>query len=350
MRRAPVAAPFRLLIALVALAALAACQAIGAPSERSGTAALTIRYHSGPGLINHFELADALGYYDGTGIKLKNLGQVAGGPELLRSLSTNQSDLAIGPFHGATARVVSTGVELKAVAATYGSTKGNRMGMEVMTPEDSGIHSARDLIGGSVAVNTLGANAEAVVDTWLAAEGLSQDEIDEVTLVPLPGINTEAALRAGKVDAAVLNGAPKEFALKNGGLRTLAADVDLMGDYNGGSYTLRTSFIDQHPELTRTLAAGIARAIRWEQTHAVAEVHEVMGAWLKAHGRGDEIESLMNWRGSGVATPGGVLREQDFDAWIDWLDAEGQIDVDRIDISGLYTNEFNPYAKTEEQQ
>ncbi len=231
------------------------------------------------------------------------------------------------------------------MAATYGSTRKNRQGMEVMTPEDSDIHSARDLIGGSVAVNTLGANAEAVVDTWLTSEGLSQDEIDKVTLVPLPGINTEAALRSGKVDAAVLNGAPKEFALKNGGLRSLAADVDLMGDYNGGSYTLRTSFIDEHRGLTRTLVAGIAKAIHFEQTHEAAEVQRVMGAWLKDHGRGDEVESLMNWRGSGIATPGGVLRDEDFDAWIDWLDAEGQIDVDNIDISDLYTNEFNPYAK-----
>ncbi|KRF12358.1 hypothetical protein ASG90_15375 [Nocardioides sp. Soil797] len=340
----------RLLTGLLAMSLVAGCQAIGAPAERSDAEARTIRYHSGPGLINHLELADALGYYDGTGIKLKNLGQVAGGPELLRSLATNQSDLAIGPFHGATARVVSTGVPLKAVAATYGSTAKNRMGMEVMTPEDSEIHSARDLIGGSVAVNTLGANAEAVVDTWLDAEGLSQDEIDEVTLVPLPGINTEAALRAGKVDAAVLNGAPKEFALKNGGLRTLAADVDLMGDYNGGSYTLRTSFIEQHRDLTRSVVEGIARAIHWEQTHKPAEVHKVMGDWLKAHGRADEIESLLSWRGSGIATRGGVLRDEDFDAWIDWLDAEGQIDVDRIDISQLYTNEFNPYASEEDQK
>lgn len=181
-------------------------------------------------------------------------------------------------------------------------------------------------------------------------EGLSQDEIDEVTLVPLPGINTEAALRSGKVDAAVLNGAPKEFALKNGGLRTLASDVDLMGDYNGGSYTLRTSFIEKHPELTRALVAGISKAIHFEQTHEVAEVQEVMGAWLEDHGRGDEVESLLNWRGSGVTTPGGALREEDFSAWIDWLDAEGQIDVDRINVSELYTNEFNPYAEEEDQQ
>lgn len=333
------------LATLLALVALSGCQALGATTERSEAEAMTIRYHSGPGLVNHLELADALGYYDGTGIELDNLGPVAGGPELLRSVATNQTDVAVGPFHGATARVVSTGVSLKAVAATYGSTDRGRRGMEVTVLEDSDIRSAKDLIGRSVAVNTLGANAEAVLDTWFAREGLSQEQIDEVTLVPLPGINTEAALRSGKVDAALLYGASKDFALKQGGLRTLVADIEMLGDYNGGSYTLRTSFMDAHPELTRTLVEGLTRAIRFEQTHDVAEVQEALSAWLEAQGRADEIETLEQWRGNGVATPGGVLSENDFDLWIDWLAAERQIDVDNIEISQLFTNEFNPYAK-----
>lgn len=333
------------LATLLTLVVLSGCQALGATTERSDAEARTIRYHSGPGLVNHLELADALGYYDGTGIELENLGPVAGGPELLRSVATNQTDVAVGPFHGATARVVSTGVSLKAVAATYGSTGPGRRGMEVMVPDDSTVRTAEDLVGGTVAVNTLGANAEAVLDTWFAREGLSPAEIDEVTLVPLPGINTEAALRSGKVDAALFNGAPKDFALKQGGLRTLVADVDMLGDYNGGSYTLRTSFIDAHPELTRTLVEGLTKAIRFEQTHDVAEVRKPLTAWLQSHGRGDEVETLEQWRGNGVATPGGVLSENDFDLWIDWLAAERQIDVDNIEISHLFTNEFNPYAK-----
>jgi len=39
-------------------------------------------------------------------------------------------------------------------------------------------------------MNTLGANAEAVLDTFLAKGGLTQDQIKQVTLVPLPPLNT----------------------------------------------------------------------------------------------------------------------------------------------------------------
>ena len=49
--------------------------------------------------------------------------------------------------------------------------------------------------------------------------------------------------------------------------------------------------------------------------------------------------------GNGVATEGGVLDEEDFSIWLDWLDAEGEVDADALDVSEIYTNEFNPYAE-----
>ncbi|QBR93093.1 ABC transporter substrate-binding protein [Nocardioides euryhalodurans] len=338
------ARPPWLVAAVLCLGLLTGCQALGAPGERPTEQAMTIRYHSGPGLMNHLELADALGYLEGTGIELDYEGPVAGGPEILRSVATDQTDLGVGPFQGATARVVSTGVDLTAVAATYGSNRAEGRTFDVVTLDDGGLDDARDLIGGKVAVNTLGANAEAILDTWFAQEGLTQDEIDDVALVPLPGINQEAALREGQVDAALMNGAARDFAMKHGNLRSLVRDVDLVGDYNGGSYVLRDSFIEAHPELTRTLVGVLVRAIRFEQAHSLAETRQVFARWLEEHGRSDELPVLESWQGNGIATPGGVLRDEDFELWTDWLEAEGQIDVDDLSIPDLYTNEFNPAA------
>ena len=85
---------------MLCLGLLTGCQALGAPGERPTEQAMTIRYHSGPGLMNHLELADALGYLEGTGIELDYEGPVAGGPEILRSVATDQTDLGVGPFQG----------------------------------------------------------------------------------------------------------------------------------------------------------------------------------------------------------------------------------------------------------
>lgn len=322
--------------AMLAVAGVAGCSA-DAVGDGEQT---TIRYQSGPGLLNHIELADALGYLDG--LKIKSVGEVQGGPAALQGLATGQTDIAVGPFNGATAKVVSTGVKLTAVAATYGST--DDVNSSLLTLDDSGITSGKDLIGKKVAVNTLGANAEAVLDTYLAKQGLTSQQIDQVTLVPLPGINTEAALRKGQVDAAYLGFAAKALAIEHGGLRILANDTDFVGAYNGGSYVLKDEFIDKSPETTKKLVGALSKAIAYEQSHTPEETLEVYSAYLTKQGRAQYVKALANWRGNGVATPGGVLRDQDFSIWIDWLKASGEVKAASLKASDLYTNEFNTTA------
>lgn len=309
-------------------------------ASADGKEVTTLRYQSGPGLLNYAELADALGYLDG--LDLKTVGEVQGGPAALQALATNQTDFAVGPFNGATAKVVSTGVKVTAVAAAYGSTE--KVNSSLLTLDDSGITSGRDLIGKKVAVNTLGANAEAVLDTYLTKEGLSSAEIDKVTLVPLPGINTEPALRKGQVDAAYLGFAAKALALQHGGIKVLANDTDFVGAYNGGSYVLKDDFIKDNPSTTKTLVGGITKAIAWDQAHTPAETLKVYSTYLQEKGRGASIKAFATWQGNGVATPGGVLRDQDFSIWIDWLTASGEVDAAKLKPADLYTNEFNSAA------
>lgn len=320
--------------AVLAVAGAAGCSAGAAEDGKETT---TIRFQTGPGLLNYAELADALGYLDT--VKLESVGEVQGGPAALQALATGQTDIAVGPFNGATAKVVSTGVKLTAVAATYGSTE--EVNSSILTLDDSGITSGKDLIGKKVAVNTLGANAEAVLDTYLAKEGLTAQQIDQVTLVPLPGINSEPALRKGQVDAAYLGFASKALALKHGGIKVLADDTDFVGAYNGGSYVLKDDFIEDNPSTTQELVAGITKAIEWDQAHTPEETLKVYSKYLTDKGRGQYVKALANWSGNGVATPGGVLRDQDFSIWIDWLKDSGEIEAASLKAGDLYTNEFN---------
>ena len=327
------AAPALILVA----AAVAGCAANGADGEVT-----TIRYQTNAGLVDLPELADALGYFEGTGIKLDRVGDVQGGPESLRAVATDQVDYG-GAFNGAIAKLASTGAPITAVISYYGSS--DDVSSSLLVKEDGGIDSARDLIGKKVAVNTLGANAEAVLDTYLTDEGLSADEIEQVTLVPLPGINSEAALREGQVDAAYLFGSLKEVALDHGGIKSLVNDIDLVGPYNAGSYVLSDKFIKQNPDTTKKFVGAIAKALDYAQTHPVEETREVMKKYLADHGRADYADALDLWLGTGVPARGGVIGDEDFTLWLDWLEAEGEVDPGSIEPSEIYTNEFNPYAK-----
>ena len=322
---------------LLAGAGLSGC----ATSEAAaGKGADTIRYQGYQGSVNLPELAKALGYLDD--VHLKYVGTVQGGPQSIAALVSNQVDYGAA-FNGAIAQIASTGAPITSVISYYGS-KGE-VNSSLLVKDGSAISSAKDLIGKKVAVNTLGANAEAVLDTYLTKGGLTQDEVKKVTLVPLPGINEEAALREGKVDAAYLFGALKDAALSRPGLHSLVTDTELVGPYNGGSIVLRDDFIKKNPELARTFVTGLAQALAYTETHPVAAVKKRLQDWLVAQGRPDDAKALALWKGTGVATHGGLIRDQDFDLWLTWLESRGDVKTDALKASDIYTNQFNPFAE-----
>jgi ABC-type nitrate/sulfonate/bicarbonate transport system substrate-binding protein len=328
------AASAALLLAGVGLTGCAESAASGAKSTD------TIRYQGYQGSVNLPELAKALGYLDD--VKLKYVGTVQGGPQSIAALVSNQVDYGAA-FNGAIAQIASTGAPITSVISYYGSN--GPVNSSLLVKDDGKVTSARDLIGKKVAVNTLGANAEAVLDTYLAKGGLSQDEIKKVTLVPLPGINEEAALREGKVEAAYLFGALKDAALSRPGLTTLVTDTDLVGPYNGGSIVLRDQFIKANPDLTKTFVAGLAKAVDYTSTHSADEVKATLQAWLTKQGRTDDAKALALWKGLGVATKGGLIRDEDFDLWLDWLKSRGDVKSDATAASDIYTNKYNPFAE-----
>ena len=100
---------------LLAGGALTGCSANGADGETT-----TIRYQTNAGIVDLPELADALGYFEGTDIKLDRVGDVQGGPESLRAVATDQVDYG-GAFNGAIAKLASTGAPITAVISYYGS-------------------------------------------------------------------------------------------------------------------------------------------------------------------------------------------------------------------------------------
>lgn len=330
---------FHFFIAISAAVMLMATTGCGGGASAGGSSG-TIRYQGYQGQVNLPELAQALGYLDG--VKLKYVGTVQGGPQSLAALMSNQVDYGAA-FNGAIAQMASTGAPIKSVIGYYGSS--GQVKSALLVKKNSQVKNAHDLIGKKVAVNTLGANAEAVLDTYLTKGGLSKAEIKKVTLVPLPGINEEAALREGKVDAAYLFGALEVSALKRGGLRSLVVDTDLVGPYNGGSIVMRDQFLEANPDVSKKFVSGLAKAVTYAANHPVDKTRKLMQAWLVKQNRPDDAKALDLWTGTGVATKAGLIRDRDFDLWLSWLKSRGDVKSDSVKASDMYTNRYNPYAK-----
>lgn len=326
--------------AVVVFAALAASCAANGTS--GGGEVKTLRYlgSGGGGAVQFPELADALGYLDG--IKLKNVGQAAGGPALIQGVATHQIDFG-GPFDSTIVVANAAKTPVTAVIGYMGTDEKNPSAFYVRA--DSGIKSARDLIGKKVALNTLGAAYEAFLDTYLIKNGFTGDELKKVTRVVLPPANSELALRTKRVDAVTLSTPQWEVARKKPGLRELFSTQKLLGNFTQASYVMGNKFIKDNPTTTRKFVAGTAKAIVWTQTHTPEETIAVYSKWLTAHGRSAEIPLLKYWKSQSVASVGGAITTKEFATWITWLETKGEIKKGSVNPGDLFTNKFNPYGK-----
>lgn len=330
--------PLLALTALVAGAVLSGCASATATGAPGQPEKLELRYQGSANSVSLPELAEDLGYLGP--VKLKWVGNTISGPQDIQSAATDQTDFG-GAFTGAVVKLIEAGAPVKAVVNYYGSDEKSFLGFYVKA--DSPIRTARDLIGKKVGVNTAGANLEAVLDTWLKQQGLSDAEIKQVQLVVIPPVNAEQSLRNGQLDVAALQGILQDHAVAAGGVRSLFDDVSAFGPYNGGPYVLRNDFIKKYPETTKLFVSAVARAIEWERTTPRDQVIARFTKIIEGRGRNENTSTLKYWKSVGI-THGGLISDNDYTLWEPWLKQQGYIKGDTVDLSKVYTNEFNPFG------
>jgi len=302
-----------------------------------GAEVTVLRYQGSANQVVLPELAEALGYFGK--IKLDWVGNTISGPQDIQSVATNQTDVGEA-FAGAVTKLETAGAPITAVVSAYGEDDKTFTGYYV--PAGSPIHNAHDLIGKKIAVNTLGAQQEAEIDTYLKKGGLTPAQIAQVQLVVAPPNNTEQAVRRGQVDVGALTGILQDNAVAAGGLRSLFDDYSLFGAFAGGEYVFRKDFIAANPDTVRTFVTGVAKAIHWENTTPREQVIAKLTQIVQSRGRNESTATLKYWKSSGL--PGyGVIADSDFTKWTDWLNGTGIV-KGRVDAPSLYTDEFNPYA------
>jgi ABC-type nitrate/sulfonate/bicarbonate transport system substrate-binding protein len=300
--------------------------------------ATELRYQGWTGQVTFPELAEDLGYL--APLKLKWIGNTISGPQDIQTVVTGDIDFG-GAFNGAVAKLIAARAPIKPVIGYYGVDNHTWSGYFVQ--ENSPIKTARDLIGKKVAVNTLGAHHEFMLREYLARAGLTPAEIKQVTLVVVPPISGEQALRQGNVDVTTLGGVLRDKALERGGIRKLFSDHELYGNFTAGTYVLREKFIKDNPNTTRQFVEATARAIEWARNSPPEEVRTRFDKIIAQRKRNEDNSTIKYWSSTGVAGKGGVIADKELQVWIDWLVKDGLLKPNQLRAASLYTNEFNPY-------
>ena len=279
---------------------------------------VTIRYLASQGGLAAHELADELGYFDGTGIKLENLGYASGGPETLMGLAGGSLDLASAAT-SAVLNSIAGGNDFVIAYANNGINKDVQSIFYVL--DDSPIKGIEDLPGKTIAVNTLGAHLDYTVREALHQKGLPEDSAN---LVVVPGPQLEQVLRAKQVDVAAFGYWQTTFegaARQHGGIRPIFGDTDVLGDIAGGFVVLRRDWVEAHPEQARVFAEQSARALDYAREHP-EETKAIFAKALEARGENPAVAQY--FRGYGVRE-GGLPVDHDIQFWIDVLVREGKI-------------------------
>ncbi|MFJ8244359.1 ABC transporter substrate-binding protein [Peribacillus asahii] len=328
-----------MLLFIVSMFLLAGCQEEKTVAEGDGEyETLNIRYEGSVGQVIFPELAEDLGYLNP--IKLEWVGNNTSGPASIQNAATGQTDFG-GAFNGAIIKLIDSGAPIKSVIGYYGSDEDTYSGFFVL--DDSSIKNARDFIGKKVGMNTMGAHHEFVLKEYLRQNGLTEEEIKQVTIVVVPPVNTEQALRQKQIDVAVLGGMLRDRALEKGGIRKVFSDYDLFGAFTAGSYVFTEQFIKENPNTVKKFVEGTAKAIEWARTTPREEVIARFEKIIEERGRKEDTETIQYWKSTGIAEKGAYIQEKEFQVWLDWLEKSGELKEGPVELNDLYTNEFNPY-------
>ena len=315
---------------------LPAVIALGLATPAAAADTVKLRYLASQGGLAAHELADELGYFKDTGITFENVGYAQGGPASLIALASG--DVEIGS--AATSAVLNSIIGGNDFVAAYPS---NGINDEVQSTfyvlEDSPIKSIKDIAGKSIAVNTLGAHLDYTIREALHSAGLPTDSANQIVV---PGPQLEQVLRSKQVDIAAFGYWQTTFegaALKNGGLRAVFDDTDVLGDIAGGFVVLRRDFIQQHPEASKIFVEQSARALDYAREHP-EETKKILAKALGERGENPDIAQY--FRGYGVRA-GGLPVERDIQFWIDVLVREGKLKQGQLAAKDiLFTADAKP--------
>lgn len=197
------------------------------------------------------------GFFKAAGLELETV-PMAGGAVIVQGVTSG--DLQIGWTN-----VISLyqahveGFDFKFIAGGATNVKGTNDTHALLVAKGSPINSAKDLEGKTVAVNTLNNIVHLMALAWLDKNGASSAK---VKFVEIPFPQMEAALVAGKIDAASAQEPFPSAALAKDAARVLANPwSDVIGKFLIASWFASEKWLQKNKQTAQAFIAALNRGI-----------------------------------------------------------------------------------------
>jgi len=317
------------------------CLQFGGSPVRADTDAnpVVIRYLNDRGYVPPYEIAEALGFFRGTGIRFESEGDSQGGPQALAALASGSVDVA-GAATPAMINAIAGGAKIICIMPRAGVSKDVTSKFFVL--DSNPVKAATDVKDKSIAVNTLGAHLDYTVREYLRLHGLNKDD---VKLVAVPGPQLDQTLRDQKADVVAVGAWQSPIAAKiaaEGSVRVLFTDYDVLGDIVQASNAMQTAFIDQHPQAVKEFVTASAKAVDWAAEHP-DEARKLVAQILKKRGDDPGAAAAAYWPGYGIAQHA-LYTDHDTKFWLDVLVREGKLKPGQLSPEDIATNKYNANA------
>jgi NitT/TauT family transport system substrate-binding protein len=284
-------------------------------------------------------LAKQLGYFRDEGLNV-TIAAFSGGSKALEAMLGGSTDMVAGAYSN-TITMAAKGQKLVTIAAQV-QCPGWVFGVSRKSADK--VKTVADLKGKRVGVSAPGSSTHMVVNYILHKGGLKPDDVSIIGVGQAAG--AVAAVRAGQIDALIVND-PAATVLVDGGdlrplaeMRTAEGNKQVFGaDYPESSIYATKAYVDKNPRTVQAVADAIVRAEHWIAKATPQQVVDNVPAEYLVDNKELYAKSFENSRRcisqTGVVSDEGARTVRDVLAAFD-----PTIGAAHIDLSATYDNRY----------
>lgn len=208
------------------------------------------------------QVAISKGFFKKVGLKYK-LVKLSADTNGLEATTSNKVD-ASNSLLGSVVQPLANGAQIKITTGLHTGC------ISILTPKNSNIKSAKDLIGKKIGVAQVAGSEATFAKRYLSEHGVKVGTKDsQVQFVQYDSSELPIALSKGQVDAIAIEDPDVQIAVKNYGFQILAASATTKPfntEYCCVAY-VSTKLAKEHPEIAKKYTEAMQEATRWVAKH-----------------------------------------------------------------------------------